>query len=316
MLVLKRSKGSLTIEATIAFSIFIFFMYTLLIFVQFAMVNLTLDNATRETARIIAASSYPISFINEMEDEYYKVATEAAKPNRVSGITSKLNEETIFNLLFPSEKDSDSEFSFEYLESLLKGNLSSVYDNVKDDMRDVLIDRLFIPLAESFMDSIKYKIVSNIFMNINESSLVKIDEDRLTFNIVEFPQSKSRYDETKNAFTEFGLEGDTDFNKDDVIISIEYEYPINIPFFPTYEIKLRYTAVEKGWIHGGNGVYTNNVEKINIGEISDVEIVYITRTGKKYHLKDCIHLRLSKIAIPKEEAKEKGYGFCMLCEKK
>lgn len=43
------------------------------------------------------------------------------------------------------------------------------------------------------------------------------------------------------------------------------------------------------------------------------EIVYITRTGEKYHEADCFHLRKSKFGIDLEEAKNKGYTPCKNC---
>ena len=42
--------------------------------------------------------------------------------------------------------------------------------------------------------------------------------------------------------------------------------------------------------------------------------VYITKTGKKYHLSDCSYLRLSKISIDKEKAIGEGYTACSRCK--
>jgi hypothetical protein len=48
---------------------------------------------------------------------------------------------------------------------------------------------------------------------------------------------------------------------------------------------------------------------------SDAEtVVYITKTGEKYHKSDCHHLRLSKIKTTLQEAKENGYGHCSVCK--
>lgn len=51
-------------------------------------------------------------------------------------------------------------------------------------------------------------------------------------------------------------------------------------------------------------------EKISTKE----QIVYITKTGKKYHKSSCGHLRKSKIAIEKSKAKELGYTACGTCK--
>lgn len=43
------------------------------------------------------------------------------------------------------------------------------------------------------------------------------------------------------------------------------------------------------------------------------ELVYITRTGKKYHASGCIHLKESEVAISKENALTAGYEPCWHC---
>ena len=42
-------------------------------------------------------------------------------------------------------------------------------------------------------------------------------------------------------------------------------------------------------------------------------VVYITRTGKKYHKGDCSYLRQSKIQTTKKEAIANGYTACSRC---
>ena len=49
-------------------------------------------------------------------------------------------------------------------------------------------------------------------------------------------------------------------------------------------------------------------------ENKDDPIVYITKSGKKYHRGDCGYLRKSKIPIKLSEAKKKGYGACKGCK--
>lgn len=42
--------------------------------------------------------------------------------------------------------------------------------------------------------------------------------------------------------------------------------------------------------------------------------VYVTDTGKRYHVSTCRHLRLSKHAISLTEAKRRGYTPCKVCQ--
>jgi len=48
-------------------------------------------------------------------------------------------------------------------------------------------------------------------------------------------------------------------------------------------------------------------------ESKDV-VVYVTRTGEKYHCKGCAHLRKSSIPLSLAEAKRKGYTPCSHCK--
>jgi methylphosphotriester-DNA--protein-cysteine methyltransferase len=43
------------------------------------------------------------------------------------------------------------------------------------------------------------------------------------------------------------------------------------------------------------------------------QTVFVTKTGKKYHDKNCIHLSKSSIAISLEDAVAKGYTACKNC---
>lgn len=43
------------------------------------------------------------------------------------------------------------------------------------------------------------------------------------------------------------------------------------------------------------------------------QTVYITKTGKKYHVGTCRYLSKSKIEIKKSEAKKLGYEACKVC---
>lgn len=48
-------------------------------------------------------------------------------------------------------------------------------------------------------------------------------------------------------------------------------------------------------------------------EVSEDTIVYITKTGKKYHVGNCRYLSKSKIPITLKEAVQRGYTPCSVC---
>jgi hypothetical protein len=46
---------------------------------------------------------------------------------------------------------------------------------------------------------------------------------------------------------------------------------------------------------------------------TDVQTVYITATGKKYHTSKCRYLQYSHVAIALPQANERGYTACSVC---
>ena len=59
----------------------------------------------------------------------------------------------------------------------------------------------------------------------------------------------------------------------------------------------------------------NANETISENKINDTEkIVYIAKTGKKYHLENCRTLRGEKEAIDLNEAIKNGYEVCKVCK--
>ena len=58
----------------------------------------------------------------------------------------------------------------------------------------------------------------------------------------------------------------------------------------------------------------NENETVSENKINDIEkIVYISKTGKKYHLENCRTLRGEKEAIDLNEATKNGYEACKIC---
>jgi hypothetical protein len=50
-----------------------------------------------------------------------------------------------------------------------------------------------------------------------------------------------------------------------------------------------------------------------VDQDNQIQTVYITRAGKKYHLDGCRYLAASKTAISMKDAKAKGYKACKVC---
>ena len=64
-----------------------------------------------------------------------------------------------------------------------------------------------------------------------------------------------------------------------------------------------------------NSEIKNANETVSKNKINDTEkIVYIAKTGKKYHLENCRTLRGEKEAIDLNEAIKNGYEVCKICK--
>ena len=64
-----------------------------------------------------------------------------------------------------------------------------------------------------------------------------------------------------------------------------------------------------------NSEIKNSSETIGENKINETEkVVYIAKTGKKYHLENCRTLRGEKEAIDLNEAIKNGYEVCKICK--
>jgi len=104
------------------------------------------------------------------------------------------------------------------------------------------------------------------------------------------------------------------FRTDDVVLKASCSMNIKLPFIGNKTIEIQSASVEKAWLNGSNGNYTDNNEKSIFIKNAEqkMAVVYITKTGEKYHLSGCRYLRKSRIPILLEEA-EKKYQACKIC---
>jgi micrococcal nuclease len=101
------------------------------------------------------------------------------------------------------------------------------------------------------------------------------------------------------------------------------KYPFQyMELFRFYERKAResekglwspeYSAAEEKTTEAKSTASENGVMS-GAAKDTQEQTVYITRSGKKYHSEGCRSLKKSKIPISLEEAKQKGYGPCSIC---
>ena len=91
---------------------------------------------------------------------------------------------------------------------------------------------------------------------------------------------------------------------------IKQGYGFAYTIFP-FKYLEEFRQYEKEARENERGLWAPKEEKDQ--EINESTIVYITRTGKKYHTADCRYLSKSKIPITLKEAIQRGYTPCSVC---
>lgn len=306
----QTSKGSLTVEAALVLPLFLFAFLLFLFMLKVVYIQAALDHAVKETGREIAAVAYPLSFFNEWEDELL------AEGEENTFLTKELKGRESSFLPVYGEYIGDI-----FADGFVEGNLGKLWaitnglsgQDGRSSIENSIIKKLSAYYYDLQEDS-KYVVVDTLLFKHLETYELKAEN--LALCLVNLPQSKNSYNNNKDdpRYQESGLFPELDFSKEDVVIQAQYNVTIPLPFLTDNTVLLKSTAVERAWLHGSNGVYTNRDEKGYLETLqNEIEsTVYITRTGEKYHLSNCRYLRKSKIPISLEEAK-KGYQPCKVC---
>lgn len=302
-----RSRGSVTVEASVIFPVFLSLFFLLLFIVKLTCTSMVLDYAVNEAAKEIAAAAYPMSFLNELEEDKLQQYGSSGTPGTAEDLQKDFN-------------DLGGENTDNSIVAIISGNVgnlnmeklfNSMLEDYKKGVFGFLSDKI-TPVYWDLKKAAKHKILETVLKEHIGNTL--IDAEDLTIRIIELPQSETEYNARSNSgvYETCGLTPGVDFGKDDVVVQLEYNYNIGLPFVKELNIKMMHTAVEKAWLKGSFGVITKKEEGIDLA--FDSTIVYITRTGIRYHLGSCRHLHSSKIPIEINEAKEEGYTPCKVCK--
>lgn len=301
-----RSKGSVTVEACAVLPVFLSLFFLLLFIVKFICTGMVLEHAVNETAKEIATSAYPISFINEFEDEKLQQYRGATIPTLEEEL-EKLGEQfwspypanalnVVLSEDFRGEEAADALKGV--LEDYRKGIIGGIVDNIT-------------PQYWNMKSSAKYFIAGTLIREYLDSPLLEQESAKL--RLVEFPQGIAEFEarSQKDMYKSFGLAPGIDFSADDVVIQLEYDYRLQLPFIKELEIKLVHTAVERAWLKGSFGVIAADEEGFDLEPV--LRTVYVTRTGIRYHLGNCRYLRKSKIPMEMGAATALSYTPCKVC---
>jgi len=268
---------------------------------------MVLDHAVNDTAKEIAALAYPISFVNELEDEKIeeygnaKIPTPEEELEKLAKQSDEGNSDNLLKVII-SEDSKGADIS-----DALKG----ILEDYSKGIIGGIVDRI-TPVYWDMKSDGKYMIADALIKKHLDSPLINLKNARL--RLVEFPQGKEEYNARSASalYKSFGLTPGKDFGSNDVVLQLEYGYRVKLPFVEALDVKMVHTAVERAWLNGSFGVLTAKDEGLDLEP--EGNIVFITRTGIRYHKGSCRYLRKSRIPIDVEEACNKGYTPCKVCK--
>ncbi len=300
---MKKEKGSLAIEATISFTVFLCFMFVLMTIVKLSMVYITLNDVTSETVKKIAGMSYPLSYVNDFVDDETSKVNDFVNEKKKS-ITELANKNGAESIL--------QELGF-------NGGIESIIGNAENVMKNFAYN--ILSKLEAFKINKQTELAANIYSGLLDNTNMPIDKSKVNVKYFTLPQSESEFNYSKSFASDFTNLDESKLDKDDVVLVVEYDYTIAVPFFPAYDVKLKSMAVEKAWLYGGNHVVPAKREGIKV-DVETSEIVYYTNTGKgkKYHRENCMTLVRSekngnkRMTIKTSAAKRMGLRPCLVCK--
>jgi len=355
------------VEAALTLPFFVSFLLLIIFFIKLASISIALDHAVSETAKQLAAASYPLSILNEFEDELageqdeYHIPSFKEELENIRGYIMSGAEDLLFKLL---SGNIDKKSLDEFFETLT----SQVENEYKRGIVSLFVDRYGSNYFQ-LKTRLKYSAVWRALEKFFQNGLV--EKDKVELLLAELPRSFAEYRlrEEDEEYLKLCNELNVIPERNDVVIAVQYRIRLPLPFF-SREYVLRHMAVERAWMNGSNGVYSEDfgpgskTDRETEGEGSDDsengngqsengengsegnsddnsgndednqndddgnggggnhdegeeenqrELVYVTRTGTRYHREDCDYLFKSKIPMKLEDAKNKGYIPCKVC---
>lgn len=309
----RKQRGSLTVEAIISFTVFISVMFLLLTLVKLVLIMTILNNATVETAKTLAVSAYPISFLNETQSGIEKMEENLEATNLANSLKGTGQSAVISGLMGGDIKE------------VAKSGASGILKN--------LIGGTAVKLLKGQVYEIKGAVVHNLCGNIVQGYLedcgIHFDPEKLVLRVSKIPETEAEFKELhhdKLALSEDGsltatpcstaAGTDGQFNADDVVICLEYPYEIALPLLPAFTITLRSVSVEHGWLYGTSSgpKRTEGIDLSGLmfGKESSVWIA-TGGHGKRYHAENCHLLWSSKVKTTMSDAKRRGFTACKIC---
>ncbi|WP_105619059.1 TadE family protein [Vallitalea okinawensis] len=325
MSISRYNKGSLTVEAAIIMPLFILSIFTLIMVMKLIFLHDMVQSALTETAEDIAAYGYVYdtselldvqkSMDDYFEDSFDYMDTSESLIHKSNILIGQL--ESAIQELQKEEVNYTEPASIWDQISSLKDEIYAWMENISDYSQSI------INYAEEMTHNNLFKSALNqgylytkailsdvIIKNIFKSYL--INEELIKYGIKDGLKGMN-FTESKLFYSEAGT--------DDLILLV-VQYEVNLPSFMKVldSVQLTNTVKTRGW----TGVGRDDLVKAGINnesragnvedeELSDDTIVYIFKTGTKYHLADCPRLNITYSIKSEEEAKDQGYSKSKRC---
>lgn len=324
-----RIKGSFSIEAAIVLPIFLFAIFAVSFLIKIIYIEEKIEAAMTETARQMSTGAYAITYIgildeieeylyksinsnkdlkNNMKDSFsiidglaeFQVNNEIGNKEEEASIINKAEDGEIENSIF-----SEKILQFNDEKSLQK----SLNSKNSEQSANILVEIISF-IKESAVDAEglvyqegKDKAIQ-IVKNYTGTSIARLmmnnaikDEEIKNWGVV---NGKKGIDYSKSEF----------FVQNDIKLVATYEIEIPLmnklikPFSVTQEVKVR--------AYIGDGNFEARLNRSGEKEEED-EIVYITRTGTKYHnSKSCRYIDVKILPVRYQEVK-KSKAICEVC---
>lgn len=309
-----RKKGSLTVEAIISFTVFISVMFLLLTLVKLVLAMMILNNAAIETAKTIATGAYPISLVNELQEGLETKAEKATPQNLMESISGSFTPTGILNDLTGGNGKITGGRATEAVKEYIEGVGVGMVQELAYQLKGQAVNALAGKLIEGYV----------------EDCGLPMDYERLTLRAIKLPQTDAEFKAVYSGALPLSESGtlqaapssepdgtDGDFNAEDVLVCLEYDYQMALPFLPAFNLTLRSVSVEHAWIHGTGGGAAKRTEGIDISSFWNGKGYYVATGGygKRYHLEGCSALNLAngKKAVTHQEAINSGFTPCKIC---
>ncbi len=306
----KRSsaRGAFTIEACIVLPIFLCLLMAVLNYGKLTIFSMQLEHAVSEVTKQIAATSYPVSLVNEYGDELL----------RKNGVDVLAKDKNFTGILLQEVDKSLLEADFLQLMSgdLKEFDLKKLLEKSYDIAGKGLIKAILGSTHEKYWE-LKSKGGILIASKLLEKGIdnTYLDSSKVMLTFCKLPDSALEYEyKSANGFYQEFCEEQYYLAAEDVAIQACYELKLVMPLFGTKSINISSTAVEKAWLYGSHGTVTSREEGLELLSEEEARLVFITRTGIRYHVGSCRHLHSSKIPVALKKAEEDGYTPCKVCK--